>query len=325
MKLIIMKDYHARSKYPFYEAQTKFNEWFLNLDINNENNYFLQLGDFFDEYRPDSKTVSMALNFVKKMKFKNKIFLAGNLDHSYDVIRKTAIEEILLTIDNVDVDFSPKIRDIEGFKFLTLPWFYDNSDEKGVMREYYRDLSYDEKFDVVFYHIEDETIKFGKKKGIDISQIQADYRLGGHIHKKQLNYDLGMPVLSRGDEIGQLNELMIIDIKTKVREIIKVPKFIEYYNITYPEIPNIVSEYSILNIKCENKDVAIKFYNETMNNIHINKISATNMKNTYQDYYNNVFLKSKYLAELAEEYFKEKNIKKNIKGIVLENLKMEEK
>jgi len=237
-KIIIMKDLHERLKEPFLSAQIDLAEWVYKQEWNNENNYFLQLGDLYHFYNPSPKVHANVIDlFENKLRFKKKIVIAGNNRHEYNRSKKEYVIEAVEKLKNVETDYKPTIRDIEGFKFLTLPWFYDSiHKDLGIMKDYYNSLpeKYSkESYDYIFYHLEDETINFDGEGVIDLSYINTKKRLGGHIHKKQKNYNLGMPILSRYDEKDEPNELLMIDLHTKEETIIKVPKFIDYYEINY--------------------------------------------------------------------------------------------
>lgn len=231
MKIVVEKDRHLRSEIPFYLAHKQYNDWFLKQEWNNDENVFISLGDFFDKSKPTPNEYETALNFFNEVKFKKIFLLTGN--HDYDRKLESYSTDPLASNKRIEIIYVPKIRMIGDMSFTFLPYYYDHSNSLTPMKEYYTSLT--PPFvdtDFVCYHFEDSTISFGKEKtGIDINYLKGK-KIGGHIHKSQKNYELGMPVLWREDEKNENTSLGIIS-EDKSFNFIEVPKFIDFYTVNY--------------------------------------------------------------------------------------------
>jgi DNA repair exonuclease SbcCD nuclease subunit len=247
MNIIIEKDRHMRSEIPFFIAHQQYNDWFLNQEWNNEENIFISLGDYFDKSKPTPDEYEMALSFFNKTKFKKIILLAGN--HDYDRKLESYSIEPLASNKRIEIITYPEVQQIENMSFAFLPYYYDYSNSNEPMKEAYTLLTPPfVESDFVLYHFEDQTISFGKEKtGIDISYLKGK-KIGGHIHKSQKNYELGMPVLWREDEKGESPTLGMI--KTdKSFSFIEVPKILDFYTVNYGDRFISKSELSFITVE----------------------------------------------------------------------------
>jgi|GEM_PF-1573196 len=232
MSLIVCSDLHLTSKEPFYKSKKLFINWFVEQDYNNKDNVLLFLGDIFDKCPPDPITNELVIDFFNKLKFKEIIVLSGNHDYS-GIIKQNALI-ILDKYNTVNVVYQAENKLIEGLDCLLLPFYYDNTYNLPKMYDYYSNLPKDKfkrEYDYIFTHIEDESINFGNKKGIDLSYIKGK-RVQGHIHKNMIGY-LNTPLVNRYDERNNKGYILEIE-KDKKEKIYTVPQFLDYYDIEYP-------------------------------------------------------------------------------------------
>lgn len=271
--IVIEKDKHTTSKKPFWQAHLAYHEWFLSQDFNNEENTFISLGDLFHTAIPNPEEIDAMISLYERSKFKKIILLAGNHDFS----DTTKCHSILPLRNNsrVELILEPCQKIIENQTFYFMP-HYVRSENYPPMREFYENPS--ESIinnDFLLYHIEDETISFGKNKiGINLSKWKGR-RIGGHVHKPMPNYELGMPVISRYDEKGTKNTLLTISNKKEVY--LDVPKFIDYYDLEYGQpVPDktesMFAIWDIINAP------SIKEGRKLYPTLHIRKVHVANSK-----------------------------------------------
>jgi len=293
--IIIEKDKHTKAKAPFWRAHIEYHKWFLEQDFNNENNTFISLGDLFDCAIPTPDEVDSIISLYAKSKFKKIYLLAGNHDYS-DSLK---VHSILPLRNNprVELILEPCQKIIEGKKFFFMP-HYVHSENFLPMREFYENPPSEfVENDYLCFHIEDETIQFGKNKtGIDLSKWKGK-RLGGHIHKIQKNYELGMPVQSRFDEKGQINNLLCISDK---EQYIPIPKFLDFYDAMYGEpLPKVEAMFPIWDIHdAPSSSEGRKYYFGN----HIRKVFVKNEKKDAVEIKKNQPAKRKTLVEFFQEY-----------------------
>lgn len=267
--IIIEKDRHMRRQAPFFQAHIKLNDWYLsNEELNNEDTSFISLGDWYNIAIPSPEEIDETERFFTTSKFKNIYLSAGN--HDYSDSLKTYSILPLRNNPRITIITEPCVKVIDGKTFAFLPHL-----QKG-MREVYSNLSNEFiNADYVLYHIDDETVKFGKKKtGIDLSYLKGK-RIGGHIHTMQKNYELGMPITSNFAEKGQQVGYYAI-YNDEVETWVDTPRLVDYYNIEYGEpIPEVEAPFPIFDIyNAPSKKQAEKFYKD----IFIHDIFVVNKK-----------------------------------------------
>ena len=233
-KLIVMGDPHFRKVEPFFSAQKESVNWFIKQDFNNEENYYVNLGDVFDSSSPNPDAIDLAIDFNNKLKFKEKNYLVGS--HDYNRLKNSYSPTPLGRDKNTEIFYEPAIINIKNLKCLILPFIYDKTFLDKSMKEYYENLPEkysNQEYDFIFHHVQDSSIKFNAE---DDSGINLDYlkgkRIGGHIHHRRKGY-LGTPLINRFDEKGKDSFILIIDLETKEEEYIEVPKFMDYETIDY--------------------------------------------------------------------------------------------
>lgn len=292
--VIVVKDLHLKESEPYFSAQAAFLSWILSQEWNNSKNCLIQLGDLFNNSCPTPKEYNLAETFLSKVNFKTVYLLAGN--HDWSDTKKTFSILPLQNIKNTKLILEKEIIEIEGKRCAFLPY-------KNKYREEYSEVSDDfTNTDLVFHHLEDETIAFGKnKQGINLSKWKGK-RIGGHIHKSQKNYELGMPVQSRVDEKGQKNNLFCID--GNKESYISIPKFLDYYDVEYGEpLPKVEAQFPIWDIhNAPSPSEARKFYFGN----YIRKVFIKNKKESSIEV-DKVQSKKKTLIELFNEYISKRN------------------
>lgn len=302
MAIIIEKDRHMRIHKPFFQAQKEYNKWFLTQSFNSIQNTFISLGDLFHTPTPTPEELDEMIWFFDQSKFKAIYLLAGN--HDWSEVLKTHSILPLKNNPRIHLITSPETIVIENHKMVFLPFIETTHKTREVykeIKEEWKDCEY------VFYHFEDESIQFSKKKtGIDLSSIQGK-RIGGHIHLSQMNYELSMPVLSRYDERSEKNNLLCID--GSCETYVDVPKYLGYATVNYPNnLPNVDSKYTLWDVyESTNEKATRKFYKEKYPDIIIREIhkkveKEENIKNdnialTLDEHFENYIVKRKDLPQ----------------------------
>lgn len=239
--VLIEKDKHLKEAEPFFSAIKDYHNCVLDQEFNNENTTYISLGDLFHSSLPTPKEYDEMERFLNSSKFRKIYLIAGN--HDYSGSKKSYSILPLQNNPRVKLVLEPTLIGIEHNSYLMLPHL-PGSKMKQVYENLPGNLS---QADYILYHFEDETIQYGgHKNGINISYLRGK-RIGGHIHKSQTNYELGMPVLSRYDERGDKNTLFSIE--NNVESFIEIPKFLDYYSVEYgQELPAVEAKYPIWDV-----------------------------------------------------------------------------
>jgi hypothetical protein len=87
-------------------------------------------------------------------------------------------------------------------------------------------------YDFIFTHLADETQTLDRSH-LDLSSLKG-IRVSGHIHQFGKGY-LGSTVITRYDERKKDSFLAVIDMDTKGIEYVKIPTYLDYVNVVYPE------------------------------------------------------------------------------------------
>lgn len=278
-KLVIIGDTHFTDKEPLRSAQKLFLSWLSESKYNVSENSFLSLGDLFDRYNPSPSVNADVIDFFQnKLKMNSKYIISGNYRHEVDSIKKTWAIQVLSPLEGVELIHIPSKYQIDNLKFLALPWYSKTMyPSLPPMKEYYENYP-DDNYDFIFGHICDQDI-FGEM--IDISHFRGK-KILGHIHKSDGHDNfLGTPYPVRKDEAGKKNRIAIIDTLTKELEYVEVPKFIDYFDITYPEMPETTDDfYCIYDVyNAPSKNVVDDFYSNLYirkNGVHLQKIDSGN-------------------------------------------------
>lgn len=263
-RVVILGDLHLRDKEPFKQSARDILKWITNNPIiNNPETVLVHLGDFLDCSINNGTLNEISLGFFKCLANRKIYVVSGNHDQDRD----SSALEVLETLDNVEVIKEETFKTIQDKNFLFLPHIY--TDEKGTtMEERYSNLSYEEEIDYCFAHIFDETKKFHKKQRIcDLSNLNIKQRVFGHDHSFNLdkggNY-LGSLQPNSASEKGNDHYGYLIDFESDEDSFIPIPKYIEYYSVSYPDpLPEIEVKYPILNImESLDRNDSVNFYRE---------------------------------------------------------------
>jgi hypothetical protein len=236
-KLVVCGDLHLNIEEPHFSAGKAFINWFLEQEFNNEENYFIQLGDLYQHSNPNPLIHELGAHWLSSMKFKKKYIMIGN--HCYNRSRNSYSVSPLSKIENTEIVYSPKVETIGSFSFLMMPFLYDKVNINCTQKEYYENkenMTLGVNIDNIkfaFHHLQDNSIKFfeGDESGIDLSWFKGEL-VGGHIHKKQKNY-CGSPIITRFDERGKDSYILILDLETLEKEYVPIPRFLDYKNIDF--------------------------------------------------------------------------------------------
>lgn len=268
-KLIVVGDIHLQSKHPKYDNAIDTLNWiFNNEELNRETNDLLMLGDIAEINSP-FKIYSVYVDlFTNKSKFNKIRIIQGN----HDVVSIDSILDLFAPLKNVEVITDWRVIDFYNTKILTLPFYNHEGSTKKPMKEVYSHLYENEEikdveFDYCMGHIEDETNHFSSKNFCDLSQLKVKHFLHGHIHTCNLHKGgryLGSACANSSTESGDTKYLAIIDGETKEYELKKIPKFMEYYTVEYPnKLEKPKTKYAIFMVKnVLDKNVALEEYSK---------------------------------------------------------------
>ena len=254
MKIINVGDIHIKHEYPFNIASERFIEWLYSQDFNNEENIAVFSGDILDKSISSGEVNSLMMDLFENLHFKIIYVITGNHDLSRS---KGSGLKPLNKFKNLHLIEKPEVIIIQDIKTVMLPYYYPYT-LKGYsnMEKDYMNLSDEFKdADIMYGHFTDETQSmFGE--GIDVSYLNPNVRLLGHIHTKSKNY-LGTPLVTRSDEAHKKSYISTYDINTKETNDIEVPIFLDYDDIEFDELstykekdyPVIYDIYSIPSIE----------------------------------------------------------------------------
>lgn len=250
-KLVVCGDIHLQPKSPKYDNTIDTLNWiFDNKDLNNENNSILFLGDLCEINSPFSCFEKFVDYFVNYSKFNQIYLLTGN----HDVANLDNVLALFRPLKNVKVITDWEIIKFYNCNLLMLPHYSHEGTEKLSMVETYSNLykTVTEEFDYGFSHVEDETQHFSKKF-VDVSKLNVKRWLNGHIHNGNAwngGHYLGSACANSVAEHDVDKKIAIIDGETKECEFVTLPKFLEYYEVEYPNpLPKITTKYGLFLVK----------------------------------------------------------------------------
>lgn len=235
-KLVIVGDTHFTIEEPFFSAGKKFVEWFLEQEFNSPDNYMIHVGDLYHHSNPNPKVHELGIHWLSNCKFSNILLELGN--HCYNRAQDSYSIAPLSKIRGVRIVDRPEVLQIKNINSVILPFVYERTSylKERTMKEVYEkeipnSLYGAKDADFMFHHVQDESIQFGDVTGIDLSWFKGE-RIGGHIHKKSKGY-LGSPLITRYDERNKDSFILLIDTETKEKTYVRVPTFLDYYQIDY--------------------------------------------------------------------------------------------
>ncbi len=152
---------------------------------------------------------------------------------------------------------------------LLLPYIYPK-DGRTMEDIYSNSLSYKETFDYCLGHVFDETKQFSKNQSIcDLSGLNIKQRLFGHDHGFDLdkggNY-LGSMHPNSNTEKNKNAFFYVIDLETGEGKAVPIPRFLNFYDVMYPDkLPIFEEPYQVLRIiDYVDREATIKLYTEQM-------------------------------------------------------------
>lgn len=266
-KLIVVGDIHLQDKEPKKSQCLDFLKWLFSQDFNNEENSVLFLGDLCEINSPYELYEVFVDYFVNYSKFEKILILQGN----HDCVNQSTILSLFRPLPKVEIIIEPRPYQFYKNRILFLPYFnHEGTDKKSMIETYSNLISIDEgfgqNFDYGFGHIEDDTEHFSKKF-CDTSQLKVKTWLNGHIHTENITkggHYLGSSTLNSSTERGNTKYLAIIDGETKEYELKEIPKFMEYYEVEYPnKLPKIETKYGIFLVKnALDKNIVVAEYSK---------------------------------------------------------------
>ena len=322
-KLVVVGDIHLQDKEPKKSQCLDFLNWLFTQDFNNEENSILFLGDLCEINSSYEMYEVFVDYFVNRSKFEKILILQGN----HDCVNQSTILSLFRPLPRVSVITDWDIITYYNTKILALPYYNHEGSEKISMVECYSNLykELDTKFDFGMGHIEDDTEHFSKKF-CDTSKLNVKIWLNGHIHTQNVTkggHYLGSPILNSSTEGGKTPYIAIIDGETKEYELLEVPKFLEYYEVEYPnKLPKIETKYGIFLVKNaldknivveeyskQAKEMGFEFYTRRINikkAVEDNTLTEKSEKPTFEMFARSVELKDE-IADICKQVIQLKN------------------
>jgi len=319
-KMYVIADLHNRKEQPYFTINKNLLEHISNQEWNNENNYFLQLGDFFHTSEPEPDVIGMCNNYLNnRFKFKQTYILAGNLAHEYNRRRNVYAIDSLSGNDKIAIIKSPQVVKNGRLSMLLLPWIYDKHEilEGQTLKAYYEALQ-DDGYDFIFGHF--SNIEFFNEVVINLDHFKGK-KILGHIHTR-MNDFLGVPHIEKG-QTGIIKE---IDLDTGEVVNIELPDFVKYETVNYPNKPltdntNIPVFIDVENAKGSEKEV-ISYYQSL--GYYVKKVTFLEElnKNKKDGTITEANNKSKTLIEHFEDFSKKEKLSKKVNNKIFELLRL---
>ena len=249
-ELIVIGDVHLQEKEPKKSQGLDVLDWIFNSDFNNPNNSLLLLGDLVEINSPYELYEVYIDYFENKSKFEMIFIVEGN----HECANQSTVLSLFRPLKNVEVITEWKAWKYYNCNLLFLPFYnHEGTDKKPMVEEYsnlYKTVT--EEFDYGFGHIEDDTEHFSKKF-CDTSKLKVKTWMNGHIHTANIQnggHYLGACTLNSSTESGRTPYIAKINGETKEYELIEVPKFLEYYEVEYPnKLPKIDTKYGLFLVR----------------------------------------------------------------------------
>lgn len=300
-------DLQLKEEEPYRSAISLFVNWLSKLVTKED--ILIFLGDMTERGWATSEENNLLVDmFFNKLNFKDAYICHGN--HTYH--KKVSTLKFLKNFDNIHVIDKPELLNINGKKFLFLPFLLDKIDGM-TMKEYYENLP-DElnQGDYVIGHFHYKPFFNNDKSWVDISNIKGKIILGhdhsGHLQEGK-DFYLGSPLIDRYDHRDKVSYIMTIDDNWK-ENFIEVPRFIDYQSVDYPNpLPEKLSHIAIWDIhNVVDKDLAIEHYKKECSSneefyyrkVHIKILESENDDLSYSeedkkfgDYLNHFYVKKK--------------------------------
>lgn len=304
-------------------------KWFeKRFENENQENYAIFLGDVVDNYiNPGSVVLLVHKLFdLCSKKFKHTYVLTGN--HDVDYFHNHSRENFLSILKddsfkNVTLIEEVGRYEIDGSSYIMMPHLLQRYNIS--LTQYYSNYDWEgmpfSDFALGHFVIKDEKVfSIMNKVGVDISAIPASQVICGHVHKRVLpNYPGSLypcnPTEESEDRVffkiqnGQVNEE-------------KLPVFLEYKSITYPEKPEVetrgslkVLVYTVSGVATEEiaknfykdiyiKGINIKEYLVSSDDVNVSSDSSLSLNDMINQYFNNHKIDPQ-IKKISEDILKE--------------------
>jgi hypothetical protein len=309
-KIVVCGDDHIRHDEPFYSAKEDYFSWFINRPFNNNSNVMIHVGDLFHSNEPVPAEYDLAYWYLSSLQFKKIYLLSGNGIHEYNRIKQNYAIEPFSRMGNVETITQPQEVTIGSVSVLFLPWVPSKKWNDRTMREWYESL--EGEYDYIFGHFA-HTDFFGTE--ININQLKGKRRMG-HIHVPDKSGEyVGVNTITREDEKGINCKLNIIDQNTKKEELYDIPRFLDYYEVEYPnDLPEVeaVNPYWTVKNAPDISRAEMKYRGSFIKEIVLEKDSKLTEegKNTAGE--------KKSVKEYFDSFVEDNKIKKSVEKILRE-------
>lgn len=256
--LIVVGDMHLQDKEPKKSQCLDVLDWIFNSDFNNPSNTLLMLGDLCEINSPYELYEIFIDCFENRSRFAKILIVEGN----HECANQSTVLSLFRPLKNVEVITEWKAWKYYNCTLLFLPFYnHEGTDKKPMVEEYsnlggriatFNGEGFSDEFDYGFGHIEDDTEHFSKKF-CDTSKLKVKTWMNGHIHTANIQnggHYLGACTLNSSTESGRTPYIAKINGETKEYELIEVPKFLEYYEVEYPnKLPKIDTKYGLFLVR----------------------------------------------------------------------------
>lgn len=327
---VVVGDLHLTYKKPKYNQVIDFLDWLFSSEYNSKENELILLGDLVEEINSPNELLEVYIDyFLNRSKFERIKILQGNHDCNIESTYLSAFRPIR----NIQIVTQAETQEYEqGTKILFLPFYQHENINKPPMLEYYSSILKDNikeiNFDFCLHHVEDETNHFSNNF-CDLSWINKNCTfLCGHIHTENINKGgryLGSPILNSKTESQKTPYIAVINHNTKKHTLIEVPKWLEYYEVTYPNDLTIpTTKYAIFTVyESLNKEEIIQYYTKQAQEkgfvfYHRRVFSKRIKKEDFQISESNI--QDKSTLQYFEEYCKTNNVENTVQDLCKEVL-----
>lgn len=235
---IVIGDLHHQVKEPkCFQVPLLMNELIEKLDLTNPENILIFAGDLVEKVSDPHNLLGYYNDlFTNTFKDNQIIIVEGNHDRNLE----TDIMDVFKPLKNVTVIAQETVMTLEQTNWLLLPHYDHENTKLEPMHIFYTKLHEkyaDKVFDFGVAHVDDEQ-QPGKYKKCDLSKLNVNQWLSGHIHRETVTKGgriLGASILNSLAESGKTPLVARVNLNTKRHEFIKVTKFLEYYDVIFPE------------------------------------------------------------------------------------------
>lgn len=241
-KIIFIGDVHLKSKQPYMDASFDFLNY---IKERYPNDTLVFTGDLFDNTFPHFEMLIDRL--LKVLITFPKVYIVTGNHEIFDSRTTKKMGNPLIPLNHISgirVFTRREEIEIDGLKFLMLPYLYD----VGKMKSEYESIR--GSYDFVVSHVAYPGTNFGAMDEIDLSNIDSQVFIYGHIHEpKEIknHYIIGVPVSTRHGEQVWKKQIGIFDLDTDKFYLEPIPNFVEYETVNFGEYPK--NKNSIISVR----------------------------------------------------------------------------